>query len=317
MDKLVSIVVPVYNVAAYLEECICSLVAQSYRNLEVLLVDDGSKDNSGQICDRWAARDSRIRAIHKINGGAASARNAGLEAAQGEFICFVDSDDTVEPQYVAHLLDTLGEGDMAMCGFFLHSRSGSREQPISPGSYSRVDFMRRFLEDWSCSLLWNKLYRRSAIGSLRMAEGHRVDDEFFTYRVALNCQQVTVTEKCLYHYRIRRSSVMQDDGAVKERMMLDRIAYVKERFDTVASTLPQLKRAYFADAADTLSRYWLHSLGMPQAQKQIRHWAVAHLGQMLSLGKQGLVLTRCFFLKKPIVSGEDNPLQLAPEEYFD
>lgn len=317
MDKLVSVILPVYGVEKYLPECVDSLLRQSYRNLEIILVDDASPDSCGTICDSYATKDSRVRVIHKQNGGAASARNAGLDAARGEFICFVDSDDIVEPEYVACLLETLGKGDMAMCGFSLWSRSGRKEDAPTPGRYDRILFMKQFLEDWRCSLLWNKLYRRSAIGSLRMAEGHRVDDEFFTYRVALNCRQVTVTEKCLYHYRLRRSSVMQDDGAAKERMMLDRIAYVTERYDTVAAALPQLKNAYFADAADTLSRYWLHSLGMPQAQKQIRQWAQVHLGQLLSLGKQGFVLARCFFLKKPAVGGESNPLQTAEEAYFD
>ena len=317
MDKLVSVILPVYGVEKYLPECVDSLLAQSYQHLEIILVDDASPDGCPAICDSYAAKDSRVRVIHKENGGAASARNAGLDAARGEAVCFVDSDDTVEPQYVARLLDALGHGDMAMCGFFLRSRSGSKEETISPGSYDREGFLRRFLEDWSCSLLWNKIYRRSAIGNLRMAEGHRVDDEFFTYQVALNCKKITVTDACLYHYRLRGSSVMQDDGAVKERMMLDRIAYVTQRCAAVAAALPRLERAYFADAADTLSRYWIHSLGMHQAQKQIRAWAVSHMGQLLSLGKQGLVLIRCFFLKQPAFPGEKNPLQMAEEEYFD
>ena len=317
MDKLVSVILPVYGVEKYLPECVDALLAQSYQNLEIILVDDASPDGCPAICDSYAAKDSRVRVIHKENGGAASARNAGLDAARGEAVCFVDSDDTVEPQYVERLLDALGHGDMAMCGFFLRSRSGSKEEAICPGSYDREGFLRRFLEDWRCSLLWNKIYRRSAIGNLRMAEGHRVDDEFFTYQVVLNCEKITVTDACLYHYRLRGSSVMQDDGAVKERMMLDRIAYVTQRCAAVAAALPQLGRAYFADAADTLSRYWIHSLGMPQAQKQIRAWAVSHIGQLLSLGKQGLVLIRCLFLKKPAFPGEKNPLQMAEEEYFD
>ena len=110
---------------------------------------------------------------------------------------------------------------------------------------------------------------------------------------------------------------MQDDGAVKERMMLDRISYVTIRYETVAAALPALKKAYFADAADTLSRYWIHSMNMPRAQKQIRAWARKHAAQMLCMGKQGAVLLRCFLLEKPKVCGEANPLQLAKEEYFD
>lgn len=317
MDKLVSIILPVYGVEKYLPECVDSLLGQTYKNLEIILVDDASPDHCGAICDSYAARDSRVRVIHKKNGGAASARNAGLDAARGEYICFVDSDDIVEADYVETLLEALGDGDMAMCGFYFLSRSGSRPEKVAPGSYDRVGFMKRFLEDWCCALLWNKIFRREVIGDLRMEEGHRVDDEFFTYQVALNCRRVAVTEKCLYHYRLRGSSVMHDDGAVKQRMMLDRISYITARHETVAAALPELKKAYFSDAADTLCRYWLHSLDMPTAQREIRAWVKGHIGSLLRMGKRGLALLRVFLLQKPRYPGEPNPLQQAEEAYFD
>ena len=317
MDKLVSIILPVYGVEKYLPECVDSLLAQTYSNIEIILVDDASPDSCGAICDSYAARDSRVKVIHKANGGAASARNAGLDVARGNYICFVDSDDTVEPDYVQALLETLGNGDMAMCGFYFRSRSSSKAEIVAPGSYDRERFMRYFLEDWRCSLLWNKIFHREALGDLRMAEGHRVDDEFFTYQVALNCRKVSVTDKCLYHYRMRGSSVMQDDGAVKERMMLDRISYVTERCSIVSKAIPALQMLYFIDAADTLSRYWMHSLGMPRAQKMIRNWAMTHTVPLLIMGKRGLVYLKCFLLTKPKYCGEPNPLQLAEDEYFD
>lgn len=316
MDKLVSVILPVYGVEKYLPECVDALLAQSYQNLEIILVDDASPDSCPAICDSYAAKDSRVRVIHKKNGGAASARNAGLDAARGDYICFVDSDDTVEADYVQTLLETVGDADMAMCGFSLCSRRGCKEEKVAPGIYDREGFLLRFLEDWSCSLLWNKLFTRDAIGGLRMEEGHRVDDEFFTYQVALNCRKVTVTGKPLYRYRLRSSSVMQDDGTVKQRMMLDRIAYVTARYEAVAAALPRLKKAYFTDAADTLSRYWRHSLGMPQAQKQLRAWVWSHILQLLTLGKRGAVLL-WVFLKKPMYPGEANPLALDPEDYYD
>lgn len=317
MDKLVSIILPVYGVEKYLPECVESLLVQTHNNLEIILVDDASPDNCGAICDSYAARDSRVRVIHKKNGGAASARNAGLDAARGEYICFVDSDDVVEPDYVQTLLDTLGDGDMAMCGFYFLSRSGSRPEKVVPGSYDRVGFMGRFLKDWCCALLWNKIFRREAIGDLRMEEGHRVDDEFFTYQVALNCRRVAVTKECLYHYRLRGSSVMHDDGDVKQRMMLDRISYITARYETVAAALPELKKAYFSDAADTLCRYWIHSLNMPTAQREIRSWVGKHTASLLKMGKRGLALLRIFLLQKPRYPGEANPLQQERDAYFD
>ena len=317
MDKLVSIILPVYGVEKYLPECVDSLLAQTYRNLEIILVDDASPDRCGIICDDYAARDSRVKVIHKKNGGAASARNTGLDEARGEYICFVDSDDVVEADYVEVLLEALGEGDMAMCGFYFLSRSGSRPEIMASGSYDRIGFMKRFLEDWRCALLWNKIFHREIIGDLRMEEGHRVDDEFFTYHVALNSRRVTVTDKCLYHYRMRCSSVMHDDNAVKQRMMLDRISYITVRYDTVAAALPELEKEYFSDAADTLCRYWIHSLDMPNAQREIRAWVRGHIAALLRMGKRGLALLWVFLLQKPRYFGETNPLQQAKEEYFD
>ena len=317
MDKLVSIILPVYGVEKYLPECVDSLLRQTYKNLEIILVDDASPDNCGAICDSYAARDSRVRVIHKENGGAASARNAGLDAARGDYICFVDSDDTVEPDYVQTLLETLGDGDIAMCGFYFHSRSSSQPEIVAPGSYDRIGFMKRFLEDWRCALLWNKIFRREIIGDLRMEEGHRVDDEFFTYQVALNSRRVTVTDKCLYHYRMRISSVMHDDGAVKQRMMLDRISYITTRYETVARALPELKKVYFSDAADTLCRYWIHSQDMLTAQKEIRSWVKKHMMSLAGMGRKGLALLRIFLLQKPRYSGESNPLEQEKGLYFD
>lgn len=313
MDKLVSVILPVYGVEAYLPECVESLLRQSYENLEIILVDDASPDRCGVICDEFAIKDNRVRVIHKTNGGAAGARNAGLDAARGALVCFVDSDDLVEPDYVQTLLETLGDADMAMCGFFLRSRNGSQTESPDSGCYDREGFLRKFLSDWRCSLLWNKIFRREAIGDIRMEEGHRVDDEFFTYRVVLNSNRVTVTDKCLYHYRLRASSVMQNDATARERMMLDRISYVTARCETVSEAVPTLAREYFADAADTLCRYWIHSKDMPKAQAEIQKWARRNVLNMLAMGRRGIGLLWNFRFKKPQVCGE--PRSLAyPEE---
>ena len=119
MDELISVIVPIYNVEKYLDRCVQSIVSQTYRNLEIILVDDGAQDNSPAMCDAWAAKDSRIRVIHKENGGAGSARNAGLEVMRGSWFTFVDSDDYVAPQMyqrlAAHITDDVDiiECDMA------------------------------------------------------------------------------------------------------------------------------------------------------------------------------------------------------------
>lgn len=323
MEHKVSIIVPVYGVEKYIEECILSMQNQTYENLEILLVDDGGKDRAPEICDRYGAKDGRIKVIHKPNGGAASARNAGLDAATGDYVCFVDGDDAVDSRYVERLLETIrkGDGDIGVCGFHNWSKTEKIAfKPEKTGIYSREEYLLRFLEDWSCSLLWNKIFRRDVIGDLRMAEGHKVDDEFFTYQVVMNARRVVVIDEPLYDYRIRRSSVMQDMGPHQERIMLDRIEYVTARYHNIAQQVPQIEPAFFLDALDTMTRYWVHSKDMPVAQKQIRQWAKAHTGRILRLKlplKQKLIHLYQLYITKPAVTAEPNPLQTNPDELFD
>ena len=320
----ISVIVPVYNIAAYLDECVSSLAAQTHRDLEIMLIDDGSTDGSGELCDAWARRDERVKAIHKVNGGAASARNAGLDQCTGDFVCFVDSDDVVEPEYVAHLMQALAESgaDAAVCGFDFWSQDGFKPQPAQSvqGVCSGEDYMFRFLHDWSCSLLWNKIYSREVIGDLRMAEGHRIDDEYFTYQVCMNCRRVAVTDRCLYHYRMRASSAVQDVTARKEQLMLDRVGYVIQRYAHIARRMPDLEDAYFSDALDTMTRYWRHSKDMPQAQRQIRSWINSHAGRIMAMKRplrQKLAYLKELYYKKPALVGEPNPIALDRRAYFD
>ena len=323
MEHKVSIVVPVYGVEKYIDECVQSLLNQSYENLEIILIDDGGKDRSPQICDEYAARDKRVKVIHKPNGGAASARNAGLDAATGDYICFVDGDDVVHSDYVNHLLKTVAQkdADIGVCGFFNLTKAGAEGvNCIKTGHYTQKEYLLCFLQDWSCSLLWNKIFRREVIGDIRMAEGHKVDDEFFTYLVVMNAETVIVTDTPLYYYRMRGSSVMQAMGPHLERIMLDRVEYVTTRYRNIADRIPEIEKAFFLDALDTMSRYWYHSKDMPQAQKQIRGWINNHAMRVLKLDlsvKQKLGYLYHFYFKKPAVMSEANSIQMEDGEYFD
>jgi glycosyltransferase involved in cell wall biosynthesis len=322
MDHKVSIIVPVYGVEKYIGACIESLIAQTYRNLEILLVDDGGKDKSGEICDRYAAQDDRIRVIHKPNGGAASARNAGLDAATGDFVCFVDGDDAVRPDYVKQLLTYVTDrnADIAVCGFCNWCRSGTKQVEChNTGEYTGQEYLLRFLRDWSCSLLWNKIYRREVIGDIRMKEGHKVDDEFFTYQVVMNCSKVVLFETPLYDYRLRNSSAMQDMSPYLERIMLDRVVYITARYQNIANRMPQIEPDYFLDTLDTITRYWYHSKNMPEAQKQIRRWVRTHTLKILSMKlplRKRMGNLYQLYLKRPKVMSEPNPICLDADEYF-
>ena len=186
MEKpLLSVIVPVYKVEEYLDECIRSIVSQTYENLELLLVDDGSPDRSGEICDAWAAKDSRVRVIHKENAGAGAARNAALDAAKGELIGFVDSDDYISTQMYEHLYSMLDETtDIAECSYVSVTEGGTSFPELSQkvSRYTPQEAMACHIAD-TCfrQLIWNKLYRRGVIGNIRFPEQTVIDDEFFTY----------------------------------------------------------------------------------------------------------------------------------------
>ena len=241
MDSLplISVIVPVYRVEAYLDHCIRSIVEQTYSNLEILLVDDGSPDGSGQICDTWAERDSRVRVIHKENAGAGAARNTALDLARGELIGFVDSDDYLHPNFYSHLYSLMGENvDIAECVIGL---TESDDLPMDDGSGAAVtvctteEALRLHIRDeLFCQTPPNKLYRREVVGKIRFPEGNLIDDEFFTYRVLGNARKLAHSTACMYAYRQQAGSAMHKPFSLRRLQGLDakmqRLEYLRCRF---------------------------------------------------------------------------------------
>ena len=253
MNKTISVIVPVYNVASYLPQCLESILNQDYEDLQVLLVDDGSTDTSGAICDRFAARDSRIQVIHQKNGGAASAKNAGLRAASGKYLSFVDSDDYLEPDVYGFLVKTLEEAQAdAVQGAFQEVYRSRREvRPLKPETLEGFDYLLRFPKDFSCALLWNKLYRREIFDGVFFEEGHKIDDEYFTYQGFLQPRKVVCTDQVIYNYRKRASSVMASPESAEQRI-LDCLDSIAKRRQKVRTSVPQLSRAFDENYLDVL-----------------------------------------------------------------
>lgn len=252
MNKLVSIIVPVYNVAAYLNECLDSLIYQTYQNIEIILVDDGSTDNSYEICKEYANLDNRIHLIKKVNGGAASARNLALDNISGDYICFVDSDDYVELNYVQRLVEELekNDSDITICSYsnLDKIKSTKYEYEINQKLFTDEEYIERFLSDWTCALIWNKIFKREVIGDIRFPTGHKIDDEFFTYQCIMNCKSIYFFNESLYIYRLRKSSVMNDSN--KEMILKDRLQYLTGRYDNVVTRYPNLKVKYLENLMD-------------------------------------------------------------------
>lgn len=255
MNGMISVIVPVYNVEPYLAQAVDSILSQDYEDLEVLLIDDGSRDASGDICDEYAARDQRVKVIHQKNGGAAAAKNAGLRAAAGEYLSFVDSDDYLEPgsyRYMAELLESTG-ADVVQCAFRNVYRSRKEDFVLHPGR-TEVDaksYLKRFPSDWTCALLWNKLYRRTLYQDIFFEEGHRIDDEYFTYKGILNAKTVIVDDRIVYNYRRRGSSAMNAEKA-REQRMFDRVDFMRKRRDEIVRRCPELKWDFDFQVMDAL-----------------------------------------------------------------
>ncbi len=212
--NLVSIIVPVYNVKPYLERCVNSLIGQSYQELEIILVDDGSTDGCGDLCDVLMSRDKRIWVVHQENQGLSAARNAGIEAAQGEYLCFVDSDDYVNPEYVKYLYEmcTENEADIAICGHLI-TKKGDYFKPIDFSKpvdvYFREEIFDRFYTDMHGSIViaWNKLYKRMCIGDIRYDVGMIHEDEATTFKFLYNAHKIAFGREVGYYYFDRSDSI--------------------------------------------------------------------------------------------------------------
>lgn len=214
MQKI-SIIVPVYNVERYINRCIDSILKQTYDNFELILIDDGSPDNCGQICEDYTKIDSRVQCIHQKNAGLSGARNAGLKIATGDYICFVDSDDAIHEDYLRVLVDTIESqhADVAVCDRIDVYDDNLHEHDIGKltvTEFNKQTAMRQLVKNQILyQTVWDKLYRREAIGDLRFPVGKLHEDEFFTWKVLLKCEIIAVSDAPLYYYFHRSGSIME------------------------------------------------------------------------------------------------------------
>lgn len=226
----ITIIIPIYNVEKYLNKCIDSVVNQTYKNLEILLVDDGSTDASHAICDEWQIKDTRVKAIHKNNGGVSSARNIGLAAATGDYIVFIDSDDWVVDNFVETLYKSIikNDADIAICEYLEINEDNKN---IS-SQFNRVrlvdktttgkDLLKDLVFEKFCSVVvWNKIYKKSIFSNLRFKEGRFHEDEFIIHHILLKSKVVNCFSNPLYYYLIRSNSFMGEGFTVKRLDYLD------------------------------------------------------------------------------------------------
>lgn len=199
----VSVIVPVYNVEMYIDRCILSIINQTYKNLEIILVDDGATDNSGKICDGYALKDERIKVIHSENRGVSTARNIGLDYATGEYLVFVDSDDYIEMTLVEDCVQESKDkdADIVLFDWFVE-RLGNKSIRKNDTNYvtDRKTMILGILWDKILNYVWNKFYRKELWEEIRFPEGITIEDMYVLPDIFVKAHEIVYLEKCLYNY---------------------------------------------------------------------------------------------------------------------
>ena len=310
-----SIIVPIYKVEKYLDECIQSILGQTFTDLELILVDDGSPDACPQMCDAIAEQDSRVRVIHQKNGGLSAARNTGIEAARGNWLGFVDSDDFVAPDFYEKLYNAAvnADADCAICSVQLTHEDGSRMDTLQHwkvygGGYTGEDILKTITWQNNAPYLvaWNKLYRREVFRTLRYPVGRINEDVFVFAELFDTIKMVACVEQPLYFYRQRKDSIMQSKCALRNLDEMWSFVHCFECFQRSGrmKMLPFVESRIFAKLTGVyyrLSAQEQHSDAMRQAMAAQKK-AAKLLRQQGMLTKKAALRTM-LFQTFPVVYG--------------
>ena len=242
-EILISVVVPIYNVEKYLDRCIKSIINQTYENLEIILVDDGSQDKSGEICDLWKLKDNRIKVIHKKNGVLSDARNTGMDLSTGQYISFIDSDDWINEKFYEILINSMDKynADIVACAVkkvYMEKTILNNENILSENrtyTFNTENALENLIdENILTQTVWNKLYKRECIKDVIFEFGKIHEDEFWTYQVIGNAKKVVYIDEELYYYLQRSGSIMGKPFSLSRIDALEaryrRLNYMKIKF---------------------------------------------------------------------------------------
>lgn len=245
MEPVISVIVPIYKVENFLDRCVQSIVNQTYKNLEIILVNDGSPDRCPAICDKWAGQDKRIQVIHKENGGLSDARNAGMKAAKGEYIGFVDSDDWLHAQMYEKLYRAICREncEIAACDFVKTEGLGQGEIRLEQEDgkatcYRTEEALKALITEQGLrQVVWNKLYKRELIHKLFFAYGKYNEDEFWTYQAIARANKVVTLSYIGYYYYQRGDSIIGDAYSLKR---LDALEGKEKRQEFIDGNFPKI-----------------------------------------------------------------------------
>ena len=243
-NNVISIIIPVFKVEKYLDRCIASVCGQTYKDIEIILVDDGSPDKCPEMCDAWTKKDLRIKVVHKENGGLSDARNAGIEVASGELIGFVDSDDWIEPEMYERLVQALqnNQSDIAACTVEMvwDDKTPNKLLTVQENkTLERSEAQLALLNESELKQpVWYKLYKKSVIDGVQFEVGKQHEDAYWSYQVIGNAKRVSIIDYIGYHYLQRQGSIMDNNTYTRKR--LDALEAVEQRYRYISKEFPEL-----------------------------------------------------------------------------
>ena len=321
MDKI-TIIIPVYNVEKYIRECLDSVIAQIYKELEIIIVDDGSADISGIISDEYAFRDMRIMVIHQKNKGSANAKNTSLDQLTGDYVAFVDSDDYVSVDWISSMYQSMKDynTDIVECRFdkVYINKAVIVNNDETNTEYSAKEYFEQYFDHWENALFINKLFRADLMKNVRFRKERRcIDDEFFTYKAISLANRIVKIKDVLYHYRQRKTSaVHQKEHALQ--ITDDSLEVLIERYQWITNFNQQLKSIFLKHDVNALLYYKNSLMYNDEFVKKQRRIARFYFKEcMLSFPSKDVWICcyKALFLKKRDVSYQHTKHIPSNQEY--
>ena len=277
-SKKISIIIPVYNVESYLQQCVESVISQTYSNLEIILVDDGSPDNCPALCDEWAKKDNRIKVIHKKNEGLSAARNSAIKVASGEYLLFIDSDDYVSNELCEIAIRSMENfcADVIVFGYEKFFENSSETEIIKPDeikTLSKEDSLRKLITGDIDNYAWNKLYKKYLFDDIGYPEGFVWEDIGTTYKVFEKSEKIVLIDDVLYFYRQRKTSIT---GNVTVKALQDIFLLRFKRYNDLKAEFDDIAELAFSELAESAFMLYDRSL-KEQADKEVMELTFAFI----------------------------------------
>lgn len=307
LNELISVIVPVYKVEKYIHKCIDSILAQTYTNLEIILVDDGSPDSCGAICDEYAMRDSRIKVIHKVNGGLSDARNAALSIASGYYVTLLDSDDYWKPTFIEKSYNYLLDNNVDMVVFPLCrvTEEGTIVKEYDSGKVVEYTSEESLKMMFSCHFPWcaqGKLYKRNLFDGIIYPVGKLMEDKATTYKIYEKCDKILFVECADYMYLIREGSIMHRKFDKRQLQTLD----IQEELNThICRSHPSLHDVVLGYSSRVYLGTLLYMVGCDYSEKEETHRAI-----------EGWRINRALLQKSDVVDNRYKCVSLLTSVYY-